>query len=160
MTIIVEDGSIVTGANSYVTEAELTAFAAARGVTVSGDPEELLIKAMDYIESREFIGIKYDPDQSLQWPRSRVVIDTYARDYDEIPQELKNAQILGALAIDEGNDPLANAERVEKSVKVGAIEIEYEAGRSSTILSKLDASLRKLLASGSSGGINFIVNRG
>ena len=114
MTIVVEDGTRVTGANSYVTEAELTAYAVARGITISGDPEELLIKAMDYIEELDFIGVKYQYDQALQWPRAYVMIDTYYIDQDEIPQQLKDALCEVAISIDTDEDPLANVERVKK----------------------------------------------
>ena len=76
-TIIVEDGSVVAGANSYVTEAELTTYAADRGITLTAATDVLLIKAMDYIESLSFIGTKFSEGQSLQWPRSNVYIDGF-----------------------------------------------------------------------------------
>lgn len=155
MTIVVEDGSIVTNSNSYVSEAELTAYASARGITLVGDEEELLIKAMDYIESLSFIGIKFTRDQSLQWPRVDVVIDGYYVDADTIPQELKNGQMAVALAIDEGNSPLSNVERKTIRERVGEIEVEYSEGSSSTIISRsINAALSKLIAG---GGVMFKV---
>lgn len=161
MTIIVEDGSIVTNANSYVTEAELTAYAVARGVTISGDPEELLIKAMDYIEGLEFIGVKYQYDQPLQWPRAYVMLDSYWIDQDEIPQLLKDAQCESAITIDADIDPLANIDRVKQSTTVGVVSVTYATGSSATtIVRKLSNKLRKLLSGGSSNGISFKVDRG
>ena len=45
--------TITVGENSYVTETELSTYATDRGVTISGDTSVLLIKAMDFIESRD-----------------------------------------------------------------------------------------------------------
>lgn len=159
MAIVVEDGSIVTGANSYVTEAELTSYAAARGITIEGDEEELLIKSMDYIESLSFIGIKNLQDQPLQWPRTDVVIDGYIVRSDTIPNELKKGQIETALSIDSGEDPLANVPRLKSSVTVGDLSVTYEKGGSATtVVRKISASLAKLVTS--LGGSSFVVNRG
>ena len=160
MAIVKEDGSIVAGANSYVTEAELTAYATARGVTLTTDTEQLLIRAMDYIESLQFIGIKLTEDQPLQWPRSDVFIDGYLIDFDEIPTELKNGLMQVAMAIDNSQDPLADIPRLKKRVKVGEVEAEYVTSQATTIVRKISSQLRKLLLGGSSGGSSFIVSRG
>lgn len=98
MTIIVETGAIVTGANSYVTLAETRAYALARGVTLSATDsvvEILLVKSMDYLEAQRnrYQGVKMLAAQPLQWPRSGVVVDGYSVAYNEIPQILKNAQM-------------------------------------------------------------------
>lgn len=159
MTIVVEDGSIVTGANSYVTEAELTAYATARGVTLSGDTEELLIRAMDYTENLSFRGVKVSSDQPLQWPRGYVVVDGYGIDSDEIPDLLKNGQMQVAMAIDNGQDPLADVPRQKVSATVGAISVTYAQGQATTLVRKIMSQFRKLVKS-SSSGISFTVDRG
>jgi len=160
MTITVEDGSIVTGANSYVTEAELTAYAIARGTSLTGDPEELLIKAMDYLESLEFKGITIDKDQPLQWPRYQVMLDGWWVDTDEIPQLLKDSQCEVAIAIDDDQDPLENIARVKMKETVGPISVEYAQGQATTIVRKINNKLKKLLKNSGTGGISFIVDRG
>lgn len=148
-TIIVEDGSIVTSANSYVTTTELSNYASDRNVTISGDASELLIQAMDYIESLDFIGIKYTNDQSLQWPRTDVIIDGYYQDLDYIPTQLKNGQMAAALAIDAGNGPLIDLPRSVKRQRVGELEVEYMDGSASTIVVRtINSQLRKLLRGG------------
>lgn len=159
MAIVVEDGTRVTGANSYVTEAELTTYATARGITITGDTEELLIKAMDYLESLEYKGIKVAFDQALQWPRADVYIDDYLVDIDEIPYELKKAEYEVALSIDAGVDPLANITRLKDSVSVGPISVTYSKTQATTIVRKIDLALRKLLRAGASGA-SFPVLRG
>lgn len=148
MAIIVENGSIVTNANSYVSEAELAAYATARGVTLTGDQEVLLIKAMDYIEGQNFKGVKWTRDQPLQWPRNDVWLDGYLLDASSIPQLLKNAQMEAAISIDGSVDPLADIPRLESSVTVGPISVSYEKGGNATTISqKIGVQLKKLLAS-------------
>lgn len=159
MAIIVEDGTTVSGANSYVSEAELTAYATARGVTLTLGTEQLLVRAMDYIESLEYKGIKLSSTQGLQWPRSDVYIDGYYNSNDNIPTELKNGEMEVAIAIDGGEDPLADIGRVKTKSTVGPISVEYAPGQSTTIVRKITAQLRKLLANGA-GGSSFTVKRG
>ena len=43
-SIIVEDGSLVTGANSYISEADLTTYATDRGIVITGTNSILIIK--------------------------------------------------------------------------------------------------------------------
>jgi hypothetical protein len=122
MAIVVETGEIVDGANSYVSEADLTSFATARGVTLTGDEEALLIQAMDYIESLSYKGLKKTRDQDLQWPRSGVYIDSYYLDNDVIPEET-----LG---------------RKTSREKVGDLEVEYA---SSSVTNSLDVKIKGFL---------------
>ena len=159
MTIIVEDGTIVDNANSYVSELDLIAYALVRGVIIaSEDAEELLIKSMDYVESLGFKGIKIRQDQSLQWPRASVVIDSYLTGTDEIPDELVKGLNETALSIQNGEDPLADIARLQKGVSVGSISVEYQTGSSVTVVRKVNSALRKLLVN-APGGISFEVKR-
>lgn len=150
-TIIVENGTAVVGANSYVTAAELTTYATDRGVTISGTNEILLIEAMDYIESLDFKGDKWTHDQSLIWPRINVLIDGWYQDVDNIPTQLKDAQMEVALAIDAGNGPLVDLPRNTVRERVGEIEVEYSTGTSSVIIvRKINNKLKKILNNGGS----------
>jgi hypothetical protein len=147
MAITVEDGSIVTSANSYASEAELTAYALAREVTLTSGEETLLIQAMDYIESLAFIGVKYTDAQALQWPRSGAVVDGFDVAITAIPTQLPIAQMVVALAIDAGNGPLIDLPRKVEREKVGDLEVQYSSGSASvTIARTINAQLWKLLA--------------
>lgn len=149
MAIVVEDGSIVSGANSYITSAQLTTYASERGVTFTGDPEILIHKSMDYFESLDFIGEIYQETQPLQWPRVQGVIDGYEIDYNEIPAEVTQAQLAIAMAIGEGYGPLQNVDRQVSREKVDVIEVEYSTGSmASTFSPTIQAKLRKLIKSG------------
>jgi len=155
-TIIVEDGSIVPNANSYVSAAELTTYASNRGITLTLPPETLLIRAMDYIESLQYQGYRVSQDQPLQWPRYCVYVDKCLIDSDVIPMQLKNALMQTAISIDEGNDPLATQTQTVKRERVDVIEVEYMDGSSSApIIKTVNAMLYKLL--GNSGGGNTVV---
>ena len=157
-TIVVEDGTVVAGANSYVTEAELTTYAADRGVTLTAATDVLLIKAMDYIESLAFIGDKHKESQPLQWPRDEVYIDRYYIERETIPKELKNGVYTAALAIDAELDPLRIIERATKREKVDVIEVEYmDSAASQTIVRTISAALYKILRLGGHGSSAFRV---
>lgn len=146
MSLIIEDGSIVSGANSYVSTTDLAAYAAARGITISGTQEQLLLQAMDYIESLNFKGVKFTSDQALQWPRADVIIDGYLVSADSIPAELIKGQIETALAIDGGGGPLIDLQPNVSHERVGEIEVSYARGTSSNVFNrKIGAALRKLI---------------
>lgn len=75
MSLIVEDGTGVANANSYVSVADFKTYALARKITVpsaTDDCEALLIKAMDYLEIIRFRGVLKLDAQPLQWPRTTV----------------------------------------------------------------------------------------
>jgi len=144
-TIVAETGSGSATANSYVTAAELATYAADRNVTVTATAAVLLIKAMDYIESKSFIGGKMTSIQALQWPRYGVRVDGYYVASDSIPTLLKEAQMEISLGIDGGDNPLAKQERLTKKEKVGPLEVEYaSSSRASTYLTAGETKLRKL----------------
>jgi len=77
MTIIVEDGTGVAGANSYVTVSGVGVYATDYGYTDWTDAtatvqQQSLLRAMRYIEGLAWKGVKYDQTQALEWPRSEV----------------------------------------------------------------------------------------
>lgn len=130
MALVKEDGSIVSGANTYVTAAELTAYGASRGITFVGDVEVLLLKAMDYFESLDgrFKGERTNRDQPLSWPRGGAVVEGWSWSSDEIPRQVIAAQMNLAIEIGDGHDPLNptvdQLPIVKKRVE-GAVEVQY-----------------------------------
>lgn len=157
--LVIEDGSVVVSANSYVTAVQIEAYAEARGVTLTTDPEILAVKAMDFIEAQRFIGVKTLQSQPLQWPRTGAYIDGFEVDVATIPEELKSAQMATAVAIDTGYDPLAPIERGVVRQKVGSIEVEYDQGGMTTSYSRSISAALKKLTMGSGGASNFMVSR-
>lgn len=122
MSIIVEDGTLVEGANSYIDVAYLKDYASTRGITLPAD-EELpakLILAMDYLDTYtdQWPGTARG---ELPWPRK----DT---DYENIPANLKKAQAVLAVKAAQGvalfNDTTSST-RVLKREKIDVLEFEY-----------------------------------
>ncbi len=159
MTLIVEDGNNLINSNTYVTVADFEAYAATRGITISGDSEMLLIKAMDYLESLVYKGEKFVRDQPLQWPRWDVVIDNFLVTVHSIPPHLIKGQIEVALAIDRGIDPISDIPRIKESVRVGDISVQYHKNMAVTLVRKLSASLWKVLKNPLDGP-SFLTGRG
>ena len=130
MSLIIEDGSIVADANSYVTVIELDTYCSNRGITLSAtteaEKEALSFKAMDYIECNVYQGYKTNTGQSLQFPRYPVYIDNQLIDSNAIPATLKKAQLQLMVEIDNGFNPLATTEQAVIREKVDVLEVEYD----------------------------------
>jgi hypothetical protein len=159
MALIIEDGSLVANANSYVTVEEARTYAAARGVTLSAvdaEVEQLLIPAMDYLEAQRdrYQGTKVSATQSLQWPRYPVYIDGFLFASDEIPNDLKNAECQLAIEKQNGVDllPTSEGRAIIKEV-VGPLETEYSesVGSDSPTMRAVDNLLQPLYNSGGGG---------
>lgn len=156
MALIIEDGTGKTDATSYVTLAEIRAYATERGVTtipaVDADAEVLAIKAVDYLEAvrDKYKGYKAGETQALQWPREDVYIDGYYFSSTDIPQELKDAQCqLCIEAVTEDLQPNGGGRTITKE-KVDVIETEYAARGAVadyTTFTKVEALLEPILTS-------------
>lgn len=157
MTLIVEDGSKVADANSYVTVAEARSYATLRGLTLpvaDAEVEALLVKAVDYIEAQRsrYQGDKTHTDQSLQFPRTGVYVDGLLVGSSSIPRELRYAQM--ALAVEAQNAdlqptrlPSDKGPVTQESVE-GAVSVTYaNPGRLNSVpaFAKADALLAPLM---------------
>ena len=157
MTIIVEDGSVVTGANSYVTLAEADSFHENLGnltwvnTASDDDKEAALIRAAQYLQQKwrlQWKGSRVEAFQSMDWPRRGVDVpdffdpffrqvnvplqfqDTVFIGEDVVPQEVKDAQMLLAVAVIDASGDLSSQfqpsyGRKTKKEKVGSLEVEY-----------------------------------
>ena len=104
MALIIENGSIITGANSFTTDAEFAAYALARNVTLPATEAErdvLQILAVDYLFSQEsgMKGCRVSATQELMYPRSGVCAYGFNVASDSIPSGLKNAQMELAMQV-------------------------------------------------------------
>lgn len=167
MTITVETGSGENAsANSYVSVADFQAYADARGYSYPATDaacEQLLIKAMDYLEAQRnrYQGYKAIRTQPLQWPRSWVVIDGYSPDAYTIPRELISAQCelaVAAYTVSLQPDILPTTTGPTKRKRVeGAVEVEYFEAASKRSLPQFTAAERLLAPLYKQGG--FMVER-
>ena len=155
MALTVEDGSLVAGADSYVTRADFITFAAARGVTVTDDvtADEYLLKAAEYIDRHEsnLKGTLVDRDQAMAFPRNDVYVDSWYWSNTEIPRQVILCQMAFALDIRDGVDLYnrpQNPNLVAKKQKVDVVEVEYAVEKNPQKLSQTstgDALLASLL---------------
>lgn len=153
MALIVEDGTTVANANTYVSDSDYTTYATARGKSVGADAttrEQELIQAMDYIEALSFKGTKNTKAQALQWPRSDVYVDGFEVEDDEIPQLLKDGQMEVAILIAGGTNPLGIIDRATSREKLDTLEVEYQESANPTVIARtINAKLKKLINSAS-----------
>lgn len=166
MPLVVEDGTIVANANSYVDLSFLTAFATARGLSLpvgSTAQEQFAIQAMDYLESIRYQGSKVDATQSLQWPRKDVSIDDTDFAEDAIPTELKYAQCQLVVSLQAGillwpKPVTSTTEGIVIEKTVGPLTKKFASNkskgevansRSRIVIAQVEAYLSKLIGCGS-----------
>lgn len=123
---------------TYATEAELIAYAAARGVTITAlEAPVLLTKAGDWLQVQPITV------------------------HDPVPDQIKQAQMVCAMIYHAGGDPLAAiTPRVTQETVFGAVSVSYsDSGPSTPLYPQLAALIRPYLTAGSMGGANFRVQR-
>lgn len=161
MTIVVEDGTGLPNANSYVSEADADAYATDRGhtdwVDSAEDKEAALIRAtaaIDAIYGYKFSGWRVNGrDQALEWPRTgaydreeNVVVD------DSVPVEVEHATV--EAAIRELASPGSMMPDLERGgdirrLKAGSVEVEYAATAAATTTRQIiDGILAPLFGTG------------
>ena len=154
MALTVEDGTIVAGADSYVTRSEFITYAYNRNITVDDDinTDEILRTAFDYIDSQEhkLHGERvYDVNASA-FPRYNLSIDGYDYDSSTIPEQVKKCQMELAIdilnGIDLWNRKASDSTPIKSKMVGGAVQIHYAVqngqpalrkSRSRSLLSKL-----------------------
>ena len=132
-TIVVEDGTIVSGANSFVTMAEYIAYAATLNITVTDTQtyQTQIIKAAEFIATKEsqLKGDLVSRSQELSFPRYNLMIEGFSWESDEIPTQAKEAQMSLAIDINAGEDLYNLTQSVATGIKRervdGAVEVEY-----------------------------------
>jgi hypothetical protein len=153
MALIIEDGSQVVGANSYVSDVEYVAYAALKGLTIGATDalrEIELLRAMDYLQNLEqsWQGTRASSTQDLSFPRYNVLLYGYLLSSDKIPKELKNGQFEAAF-YSNGNSLLISGEEsnvASFSVDGAVSESYFKGGSSAKVrLDAVQAMLRPLL---------------
>ena len=144
MVMVVEDGSVVTGANSYVSLAEADTYLAS-SITASvwtalddTAKENLLIVASRWLDQQAtWGGYKYDEDSAMRWPRT----GAYDRDNlpvaeDEIPQQLREAVMeLALFFATPENDPTRYSETQGMTeITVDVITLKFTEGYNASAL--------------------------
>lgn len=171
--LIIEDGTIVADANSWVTDAEYKAFAKLKGYSVPAtqpDREANLANAYDFINftyEQQLQGWRVTPQtQTGCMPRTNVYAYDVLVDSETIPQDFKNAQMLASLSINDGVDTNAvkdTADLAGFSVGQGAYAETYQTGSNTPTLAQMPAVskvLKPYTNAGLLGGGLFRENMG
>ena len=164
MSLIVETGAIVAGAESYISVTDASAYHLARGnntwATIStAQMEEALRRATDYmlqVYRHRWKGVRMSASQTLDWPRAYVYLEpviaganqefpTLVAD-DIVPVEVRYACAQMAFRAASG-DLFTDQGQAAVRKKVGPIEIEYsQFSAQETRYSAIDAMLQPYMA--------------
>lgn len=166
MAFLIEDGSLVDGANSFVTVAEVRSYATDRASDLAqfadGDIESAAIKAADYIKSLRdrFKGSEIIAEQSLPFPRADLVVNGFLLDDDAIPAGVKDANCQLAIESVNGTDlqPTSTGQIVTKE-KVGPLETTYSANSApdgTNLFSAASALLGPYMTGGAAGSLSSL----
>lgn len=132
--LIIENGTIVAGAESFATAAELVTYAGNFGRVIPADTpsqEALLRRAALQMDALNWKGRAVNRDQALTWPRFNVCRNGWTLPSDSIPAQIKAGQMALATEIyaDDLIDP-ASKQGAAVRKKVGPLEFEYAAASS------------------------------
>lgn len=158
MALIVEDGTIVTNANTYVSVTDVDTYCENRGLTTWSNSydddakEQAILRAMDYIEALFWKGLKANESNALEWPRSGVVDKNgYTVEDNAVPIQVQYG--LCRASYEEFNSPgclLKNMTKddfvTEKEIE-GAISKKYQVGKDRTVYSVIIAHLAPYVSS-------------
>lgn len=137
MTLIIEDGSGVSGANSYWSLSSISSYFTNIGKssgwsTLATGQEAASIRATYYMESAlDWIGTKALSTNSLEWPRRNVTDkNSYFISSTCIPLQIKWIQAELAYRFLNGDDPLPDNDTTGNVIreKVDVVEIQYDSG--------------------------------
>lgn len=158
MPLIIEDGSIVAGADSYISLADARTLAAAYGLALPVDDtaaEVALRNGVFYADSYEasLKGCRVSDSQSLAWPRSGVYRFGFLLANNTVPEDVKRAQVFAAVEIAAKGDAWGtdDGKSVASEAVSGAVSVSYfNTGKSGTSykIKRADNAMLPLLASG------------
>ena len=163
MTLIVEDGTGISNADTYVSISDHVAYAALYGITKTTTQAEIdLRKAMDFIEdpNKRYKGDKkYDSSiNTLQFPRDNMRVNYSNIDYTTSLSMVSKLENEVALSIGNGVDPTAVQGRAIKTQTLGPLSQTFEDNASNTSYNpKIDMYLQPLLRFNSDSLVHFKV---
>lgn len=160
LQFVVEDGSGVSGATSYVAEADADQYfenrphhtlASIWSAASSAQKQGALVEATAWLDiTYVWKGLKVDETYALDWPRSSVYdAEGYAIDIDEIPERLKQAACEAAVRILNSEDMAPDSDAPVDSVSLGPLSVDFlEGGTQSKKYTVVDRLLRGLIEAG------------
>jgi hypothetical protein len=146
--LIIEDGTVVANANSWVTDAEYKAYAKLKGHSIPATQPE---REANLANGYDFINFTYE-DRLQGWrvtpqtqtgcmPRSDIYAYNLLVVSTSIPQDFKNAQMLASFSINAGVD--TNAVKTDANLAsftvTGVYSETYQSGSSTPTLAQMPA---------------------
>lgn len=153
MSLIIEDGSVVPNADSYISLTDARELATKRNLTLSEDDAtaegQLRNGYLWLIDTYEpnMQGSRVSAEQTGCFPRTGVYARDFAVPSDEIPQDIINAQVSMAASIQTGVDVNATktgSDLAGFSVGKGAYSETYNSNSSNSVLAYTPAISRML----------------
>lgn len=171
MSIVVEDGTGKSDAETYTSVAVYRAYLTSRGLTdtdTDAQVEVRLRKSSDYMAGfygPQWKGNRYIFSQALDWPRYNVTLNDLPGGYgaypyivppNTIPVDVLTAQCILTYRVK--TDTLApDIEQIAIKEKVDVIEVEYEKGSTSVIIYRdVDMKLYRYLKSDDGAGVSLV----
>lgn len=167
MTLIVEDGTGLSTAESYISVADADAYHTSRGNTgwtgTEAAKEAALRRSTDWMVAtyrNGWKGVRCASTQALDWPRYDVELNdvsggptSYLLPSNEVPLEVRRACAEMALrALTTNLRP--DQGRIQKSATVGPVSVVYdEFGPSQTSYGAVNAMLAHLMGQTGMGGM-------
>lgn len=139
MPLIVEDGTVVPSADSFLSLADARALAANYGVTLPDDDTEAEVNLrvgynllLNYEST--LTGSRVSANQTGIYPREGGYLNCFELANDTIPEQAKLAQLYGAGAVTSGYDinNIDTGEKLTSFELVGVIKETYADGSAST----------------------------
>ena len=138
--LIIEDGTIVAGANSFITLVDARTLADDRGISLpvlDDDAIDALIKGGIYVNNQEpsLQGTRVSALQTMCYPRKGVTRYTFDVEDDAIPADLLCAQVEAAASIGAGVNPYAvdTGKEVASQTVTGAVaRTFFESGKTNS----------------------------
>ena len=177
ITLVIEDGLVITGANSFVSLDDFQTYCDDRGMDYSAytddQQEAALIRSAQYLNDLRWKGVKTGRDNPMAWPRYGTEVggsmwnqlefpastwvgvldrDGFYVGTSEVPAEVVKAQCEAAFLILTGStlEPSLDRGGAVKREKVDVIETEYFPGApGETTFKPIINRLMGLLKSGS-----------
>ena len=123
MTLIIEDGSGKSDAESYASAEDLTMYAVKFGVVIPADAtaqEALLRRAALAMDGMTWKGRKTSSEQALSWPRREVHLDGENKAANYLPARIQYGQM--ALAAEIHHDDIDPVEKRKGAVLLDRVE--------------------------------------
>lgn len=128
--LIIEDGSIVPNANTYLSLEEFKQESASYFIidadATDDDISRNILRATRFIEGVRFKGEKVDPLHTMSWPRKDVCFAPYTMwPEDKVPVAVRRAVMLLCIGVfEEGDEVLTPPQNIRRE-KVGQLEAEF-----------------------------------